>query len=276
MYDEKTLADNIGKVTETYLGKIEAAVKEVNKDLEAYYSLYESIADKKVKWTVAKSKQADYQKEYDENYPDGEKNFVEKKLNDINELLQAFYGKLEYNALSAKELVGDKEGQSEYVFAIFDKGFFEATNIKAYVANENAKANADAKVAEVKAEIENAKGEIAGYSEEIQAEAMAAFAEAETIVSAQESSAKTDYEAGNLGDTYAATIEAALNQASDMVKKALEEAKSANEAGSIDYNHDGKVDGSDFSVAVDNFMDSHDTAKFANFIDAYMKYKKNH
>ena len=276
MYDEKTLADNLRQVSDDYVKKIKGAVEDVNEDLNAYYELYQSIAEKKVDWTVAKSQQQKYQDEYNEYYPDGKKNFVEEKLNDINALLQNFYGKLEENALSANELKGDKEGQSEDVFAKFDKGFFEATNIKGYVANENAKANADAKVAEVMAEIENAKGEIAGYSEEIQTEAMAAFTEAETIVSAQKSSAKTDYEAGKLGDTYAATIEAALNQASDMVKKALEEAKRANEAGSIDYNHDGKVDGSDFSVAVDNYMDSHDAAGFANFIDAYMKYKKNH
>lgn len=265
-----TLADNIGSISTDYLAKIETAVKAVNVQLEAYTALYQKVATKKVAWTVAKSKEADYQKEYKQVVPDGKDDFVKTKLQEINDALKAFSKKLEDNALTASSL----NDEADAVLASFDAGYFQATNYKGYVANNEAKSKADALIAVVKAEITNAKAAIAGYREEVQADANVVIAAAETTVSAQESSVATDFADGKLGDTYA-SIEGALKTASANLKQALADAEKAEKGGNLDLDGDGEIGLGDIVKAGAN-VDAGvmDGTTFMNFIDAYLQYKK--
>ena len=263
-----TLADNIGSISTDYLAKIETAVKAVNVQLEAYTALYQKVATKKVAWTVAKSKEADYQKEYKQVVPDGKDDFVKTKLQEINDALKAFSKKLEDNALTASTL----NDEADAVLASFDAGYFQATNYKGYVANNEAKSKADALIAVVKAEITNAKAAIAGYREEVQADANVVIAAAETTVSAQESSVAKDFADGKLGDTYA-TIEGALNTVSANLKKALADAEKAEKGGNLDIDGDGQIGLSDIEKATDNTKGgAMDGTTFTNFIEAYLQY----
>ena len=263
-----TLADNIGSISTDYLAKIETAVKAVNVQLEAYTALYEKVATKKVAWTVAKSKEADYQKEYKQVVPDGKDDFVKTKLQEINDALKAFSKKLEDNALTASSL----NDEADAVLASFDDGYFQATNYKGYVANNEAKSKADALIAVVKAEITNAKAAIAGYREEVQADANVVISAAESTVSAQESSVATDFAAGKLGDTYA-SIEGALKTASANLKQALADAEKAEKGGNLDIDGDGQIGLSDIEKATDNTKGgAMDGTTFTNFIEAYLQY----
>lgn len=263
-----TLADNIGSISTDYLAKIETAVKAVNDQLEAYTALYQKVATKKVAWTVAKSKEADYQKEYKQVVPDGKDDFVKTKLQEINDALKAFSKKLEDNALTASSL----NDEADAVLASFDAGYFQATNYKGYVANNEAKSKADALIAVVKAEITNAKAAIAGYREEVQADANVVIAAAETTVSAQESSVAKDFAAGTLGDTYA-SIEGALKTASANLKQALADAEKAEKGGNLDIDGDGQIGLSDIEKATDNTEGgAMDGTTFTNFIEAYLQY----
>lgn len=265
-----TLADNIGSISTDYLAKIETAVQAVNVQLDAYTTLYQKVATKKVAWTVAKSKEADYQKEYKQVVPDGKDDFVKTKLQEINDALKAFSKKLEDNALTASSL----NDEADAVLASFDAGYFQATNYKGYVANNEAKSKADALIAVVKAEITNAKAAIAGYREEVQADANVVIAAAETTVSAQESSVAKDFADGKLGDTYA-SIEGALKTASANLKQALADAEKAEKGGNLDLDGDGEIGLGDIVKAGAN-VDAGvmDGTTFMNFIDAYLQYKK--
>lgn len=263
-----TLADNIGSISTDYLAKIETAVQAVNVQLDAYTTLYQKVATKKVAWTVAKSKEADYQKEYKQVVPDGKDDFVKTKLQEINDALKAFSKKLEDNALTASTL----NDEADAVLASFDAGYFQATNYKGYVANNEAKSKADALIAVVKAEITNAKAAIAGYREEVQAEANVVIAAAETTVSAQESSVAKDFADGKLGDTYA-SIEGALKTASANLKQALADAEKAEKGGNLDIDGDGQIGLSDIEKATDNTKGgAMDGTTFTNFIEAYLQY----
>ena len=265
-----TLADNIGSISTDYLAKIETAVKAVNVQLEAYTALYQKVATKKVAWTVAKSKEADYQKEYKQVVPDGKDDFVKTKLQEINDALKAFSKKLEDNALTASSL----NDEADAVLASFDAGYFQATNYKGYVANNEAKSKADALIAVVKAEITNAKAAIAGYREEVQADANVVIAAAETTVSAQEASVAKDFADGKLGDTYA-SIEGALKTASANLKQALADAEKAEKGGNLDLDGDGEIGLGDIEKAGAN-VDAGvmDGATYMNFINAYLQYMK--
>lgn len=263
-----TLADNIGSISTDYLAKIETAVKAVNDQLEAYKALYQKVATKKVAWTVAKSKEADYQKEYKQVVPDGKDDFVKTKLKEINDALKDFSKKLEDNALKALSL----NEEADTVLKFFDAGYFQATNFKGYKANEEAKSKAGALIDVVKAEITNAKAAIAGYREEVQAEANVVIAAAETTVSAQESSVAKDYADGKLGDTYA-SIEGALKTASANLKQALADAEKAEKGGNLDIDGDGQIGLSDIGKATDNTKGgAMDGTTFTNFIEAYLQY----
>lgn len=263
-----TLADSIGRISTDYLKKIEEAVIAVNDQVNAYTALYQKVATKKVAWTVAKSKEADYQKEYKQVVPDGKDDFVKTKLQEINDALKAFSKKLEVNALAASTL----NGEADAVLASFDAGYFQATNYKGYVANNEAKSKADALIAVVKAEITNAKAAIAGYREEVQADANVVIAAAESTVSAQESSVATDFAAGKLGDTYA-SIEGALKTASANLKQALADAEKAEKGGNLDLDGDGEIGLGDIEKAADNVKSgAMDGTTYADFIKAYLQY----
>lgn len=263
-----TLADNIGSISTDYLSKIEKAVDSVNVQYDAYTALYRKVATKKVAWTVAKSKEADYQKEYKQVVPDGKDDFVKTKLQEINDALKAFSQKLEVNALAASTL----KDEADAVLASFDAGYFQATNYKGYVANNEAKSKADALIAVVKAEITNAKAAIAGYREEVQADANVVIAAAESTVSAQESSVATDFAAGKLGDTYA-SIEGALKTASANLKQALADAEKAEKGGNLDLDGDGEIGLGDIEKAADNVKSgAMDGTTYADFIKAYLQY----
>lgn len=270
-YKAKTLADNLGKVSSDYLAKIEKAVKDVNKELDAYTKLYGDVCDKKVKWTVAKSKETTYQAEYILVEPNGSATFVKDQLEKINTILKDFSEKLEKNALTAHsdrtiKAVADK------AFEDFNDGYFKATDYKGYVANNDAKDKADAKIKTVKAEIVNAKAAIAGYREEVQADAMIVIGQAESTVAAQESSVATDFAAGKLGNTYA-SIEGALNSASASIKKALADAENAQKGGNLDLDGDGQVGLGDAKKGMENVKDgSMDGKTFMDFINAYLQY----
>lgn len=264
----KTLADNIGSISTDYLAKIETAVDSVNLQLDAYKALYQKVATKKVAWTVAKSKEADYQKEYKQVVPDGKDDFVKTKLQEINDALKAFSKKLEDNALAASTL----NDEADAVLASFDAGYFQATNYKGYVANNEAKSKADALIAVVKAEITNAKAAIAGYREEVQTDANVVISAAESTVSAQESSVATDFAAGKLGDTYA-SIEGALKTASANLKQALADAEKAEKGGNLDLDGDGEIGLGDIEMAADNVKSgAMDGTTYADFIKAYLQY----
>lgn len=263
-----TLADNIGSISTDYLAKIETAVKAINVQLEAYTELYKQVAEKKVAWTVAKSKETDYQKEYKQVVPDGKDDFVKDKLEDINTILKNFSKKLEDNALAASTLKGEAEAE----LAKFADGYFQATNYKGYVANNEAKAKAEALIAVVKAEITNAKAAIAGYREEVQADANVVINAAERTVSAQESSVAKDFADGKLGDTYA-SIEGALNTVSANLKKALADAEKAEKGGNLDLDGDGEIGLGDIEKAADNVKSgAMDGTTYTDFIKAYLQY----
>lgn len=267
-YKAKTLADNLGKVSSDYLAKIEKAVEDVNAELDAYTKLYGDVCDKKVKWTVAKSKETTYQAEYILVEPNGSATFVKDQLEQINVDLKKFYDKLEEKALSASTL--NDEATAE--FKKFEDVYFKATDYKGYVANNDAKAKADAKIKTVKAEIVNAKAAIAGYREEVQADAMIVIGQAESTVAAQESSVATDFAAGELGNTYA-SIEGALNSASASIKKALADAENAQKGGNLDLDGDGQVGLGDAKKGMENVKDgSMDGKTFMDFINAYLQY----
>lgn len=267
-YKANTLADNLGKVSSDYLAKIENAVKNVNAELDAYTKLYGDVCDKKVKWTVAKSKETTYQAEYILVEPNGSATFVKDQLEKINADLKKFSDKLEEKALSASTL--NAEATAE--FKKFEDGYFKATDYKGYVANNDAKAKADAKIKTVKAEIVNAKAAIAGYREEVQADAMIVIDQAEATVAAQESSVATDFAAGKLGNTYA-SIEGALNSASASIKKALADAENAQKGGNLDLDGDGQVGLGDAKKGMENVKDgSMDGKTFMDFINAYLQY----
>ena len=267
-YEAKTLADSLGKVSSDYLAKIKKAVEDVNAELDAYTKLYGDVCDKKVKWTVAKSKETTYQAEYILVEPNGSATFVKDQLEKINADLKKFSDKLEEKALSASTL--NAEATAE--FKKFEDGYFKATDYKGYVANNDAKAKADAKIKTVKAEIVNAKAAIAGYREEVQADAMIVIDQAEATVAAQESSVATDFAAGKLGNTYA-SIEGALNSASASIKKALADAENAQKGGNLDLDGDGQVGLGDAKKGMENVKDgSMDGKTFMDFINAYLQY----
>lgn len=266
--DALILADSIGRISTDYLSKIRKAVEAVNVQFDAYTALYQKVATKKVAWTVAKSKETDYQKEYKQVVPDGKDDFVKTKLQEINDALKAFSQKLEDNALAASTL----NDEANAVLASFDAGYFQATNYKGYVANNEAKSKADALIAVVKAEITNAKAAIAGYREEVQADANVVIAAAESTVSAQESSVATDFAAGKLGDTYA-SIEGALKTASANLKQALADAEKAEMGGNLDLDGDGEIGLGDIEKAADNVKSgAMDGTTYADFIKAYLQY----
>lgn len=269
---DKTMADNIGKLTTDYLSKIEGVVETINGQYEEYTKLYVAVRDKKVKYTEAKAKESDLVAKYKDAAGVDEataKKFINDKLNDINTVIAEFSEKLEEKALEASTLTTD----GETAFNAFDEGFIQVTDFAAYKSNKEANDEASKQITLIEAEITNLKTQIADYREDAKAVGETAIAKAETELEAQKTTIEKDFKDYKLGTTYPNSIKGVLDTILADLKAAAEEAKKVQEGGNLDYNGDGDVNIDDVKDAKADAQKTGDIKTFNDFLTKYLEFQ---
>lgn len=265
-----TLADDIENVIQKeYLNKVQAAVEEIQKELDSYKIQYATIGEMKVKWNFAKANEKQLQdaaKAVDETIAS---DFISKKIEAMNKSIDLASQELEKKALKATE----QKSATDAAEKQFNEDYKLVTEFKTVTVNNAAKKAADKKVEEIKNSIKAAQTTLNGYRDEVKAEYTAKLSDIEGRLTAQESNITSSFEAYTLGNNYEANIKGALENIEADIKQLLADAKNEQEGGNLDENGDGVVDIKDVNVVADKAAEGTvDTDTYYNFIDAYLKY----
>lgn len=268
--NKHTLADDIENVIQNeYLNKVQAAVEEIQIELDSYKIQYATIGEMKVKWNFAKANEKQLQdaaKAVDETIAS---DFISKKIEAMNKSIDLASQELEKKALKATE----QKSATDAAEKQFNEDYKLVTEFKTVTENNAAKKAADKKVEEIKNSIKAAQTTLNGYRDEVKAEYTAKLSDIEGRLTAQESNITSSFEAYTLGNDYKANIKGALENIEADIKQLLADAKNEQEGGNLDENGDGVVDIKDVNVVADKAAEGTvDTDTYYNFIDAYLKY----
>lgn len=268
--DKHTLADDIEDVIQKeYLNKVQAAVEEIQRELDSYKIQYATIGEMKVKWNFAKANEKQLQKDAEAVDNTIASDFITKKIEAMNESIALVSKDLEDKALKATE----QKSATDAAEKQFNEDYKLVTEFKTVTENNTAKKAADKKVEEIKNSIKAAQTTLNGYRDEVKTEYTAKLSDIEGRLTAQESNITSSFEAYTLGNDYEANIKGALENIEADIKQLLADAKNEQEGGNLDENGDGVVDIKDVNVVADKAAEGTvDTDTYYNFIDAYLKY----
>lgn len=265
-----TLADDIEDVIQKeYLNKVQAAVEEIQIELDSYKVQYATIGEMKVKWNFAKANEKQLQDAAEAVDKTIASDFITKKIEAMNESIALVSKDLEDKALKATE----QKNATDAAEKQFNEDYKLVTEFETVTKNNTAKKAADKKVEEIKNSIKAAQTTLNGYRDEVKAEYTAKLSDIEGRLTAQESNITSSFEAYTLGNDYEANIKGALENIEADIKQLLADAKNEQEGGNLDENGDGVVDIKDVNVVADKAAEGTvDTDTYYNFIDAYLKY----
>lgn len=268
--DKHTLADDIEDVIQKeYLNKVQAAVEEIQRELDSYKIQYATIGEMKVKWNFAKANEKQLQQDAEAVDNTIASDFITKKIEAMNKSIDLASQELEKKALKATE----QKSATDEAEKQFNEDYKLVTEFKTVTENNTAKKAADKKVEEIKNSIKAAQTTLNGYRDEVKAEYTAKLSDIEGRLTAQESNITSSFEAYTLGKDYEANIKGALENIEADIKQLLADAKNEQEGGNLDENGDGVVDIKDVNVVADKAAEGTvDTDTYYNFIDAYLKY----
>lgn len=265
-----TLADDIEDVIQKeYLNKVQAAVEEIQIELDSYKVQYATIGEMKVKWNFAKANEKKLQEDAEAVDKTIASDFISNKIEAMNKSIDTASQELEKKALNATE----QKSATDATEKQFNEDYKLVTEFKTVTENNAAKKAADKKVEEIKNSIKAAQTTLNGYRDEVKAEYTAKLSDIEGRLTAQESNITSSFEAYTLGKDYKANIKGALENIEADIKQLLADAKNEQEGGNLDENGDGVVDIKDVNVVADKAAEGTiDTDTYYNFIDAYLKY----
>lgn len=265
-----TLADDIEDVIQKeYLNKVQAAVEEIQIELDSYKVQYATIGEMKVKWNFAKANEKKLQGDAEAVDKTIASDFISNKIEAMNKSIDTASQELEKKALNATE----QKSATDATEKQFNEDYKLVTEFKTVTENNAAKKAADKKVEEIKNSIKAAQTTLNGYRDEVKAEYTAKLSDIEGRLTAQESNITSSFEAYTLGTDYEANIKGALENIDADIKQLLADAKNEQEGGNLDENGDGVVDIKDVNVVADKAAEGTvDTDTYYNFIDAYLKY----
>lgn len=265
-----TLADDIEDVIQKeYLNKVQAAVEEIQIELDSYKVQYATIGEMKVKWNFAKANEKKLQEDAVAVDKTIASDFISNKIEAMNKSIDTASQELEKKALNATE----QKSATDATEKQFNEDYKLVTEFKTVTENNAAKKAADKKVEEIKNSIKAAQTTLNGYRDEVKAEYTAKLSDIEGRLTAQESNITSSFEAYTLGKDYKANIKGALENIEADIKQLLADAKNEQEGGNLDENGDGVVDIKDVNVVADKAAEGTvDTDTYYNFIDAYLKY----
>ena len=265
-----TLADDIEDVIQKeYLNKVQAAVEEIQIELDSYKVQYATIGEMKVRWNFAKANEKKLQEDAEAVDKTIASDFISNKIEAMNKSIDTASQELEKKALNATE----QKSATDATEKQFNEDYKLVTEFKTVTENNAAKKAADKKVEEIKNSIKAAQTTLNGYRDEVKAEYTAKLSDIEGRLTAQESNITSSFEAYTLGNDYKANIKGALENIEADIKQLLADAKNEQEGGNLDENGDGVVDIKDVNVVADKAAEGTiDTDTYYNFIDAYLKY----
>ena len=244
----KNLADLVETIKEETLDKVPDDIKDVDAKLESYKTLYATIGELKVRWSVDKAKENALQEAAEAADAGVAGDYAHSTLETVNRDVKIIFNLLEKTPLDAETLAKNKET----ILADRNADLDRLENYAQYHANDLALRELTKKYNDLVAKLAAASKEIGTYKDTVKDEFLPLLDTPKTSLDAEKTQIDTYNKKHELGDQKV-NISNNLTKIEEAIQKIQDDAKKANTVDeTLDYNKDGAVNLKDQKAAMDD------------------------
>lgn len=268
----KNLADLVETIKKETLDKVPDDIKDVDAKLASYKTLYKTIGELKVRWSVDKAKENALQEAAKAADAGVDSNYAHSTLDKVNTDVKAIFEALEKTPLDAETLAKD----NNVTLAARDADLDRLENYAQYHANDLALTELTKKYNDLVAKLDAATKEIGTYKDTVKDEFLPLLDTPKTSLGAEKAQIDLYNEKHELGEQKV-NISNNLTKIEEAIQKIQDDAKAANDVDkSLDYNKDSQIDLNDLRAAtqdLDNGIVNLNT--YFEWFNKFVEYQKN-
>lgn len=268
----KNLADLVETIKKETLDKVPGDTAVVNAKLESYKTLYDTIGELKVRWSVDKAKENALQDAAKAADAGVASDYAHSTLESVNKDVKIIFNALEKTPLDAESLDKKYKATLDEKNADLDR----LENYAQYHANDLALTELTKKYNDLVAKLAAATKEIGTYKDTVKDEFLPLLDTPKTSLDAEKTQIDTYNKKHELGEQKV-NISNNLTKIEEAIQKIQDDAKAANDVDkSLDYNKDGVVDLNDLRNATDD-LDTGvvNLTTYFDWFNKFVKYQKD-
>ena len=268
----KNLADLVETIKKETLDKVPGDIADVDAKLASYKTLYNTIGELKVRWSVDKAKENALQDAAKAADAGVAGDYAHSTLESVNKDVKIIFNALEKTPLDAESLDKKYKATLDEKNADLDR----LENYAQYHANDLALTELTKKYNDLVAKLAAASKEIGTYKDTVKDEFLPLLDTPKTSLDAEKTQIDTYNKKHELGEQKV-NISNNLTKIEEAIQKIQDDAKAANDVDkSLDYNKDGVVDLNDLRNATDD-LDTGvvNLTTYFDWFNKFVKYQKD-
>ena len=268
----KNLADLVETIKKETLDKVPGDIADVDAKLASYKTLYATIGELKVRWSVDKAKENALQDAAKAADAGVAGDYAYQTLENVNKEVKAIFNALEKTPLDAETLDKKYKATLDEKNADLDR----LENYAQYHANDLALTELTKKYNDLVAKLDAATKEIGTYKDTVKDEFLPLLDTPKTSLDAEKTQIDTYNKKHELGEQKV-NISNNLTKIEEAIQKIQDDAKAANDVDkSLDYNKDGQIDLNDLRAATQD-LDTGvvNLTTYFDWFNKFVKYQKN-
>ena len=268
----KNLADLVETIKKETLDKVPGDTAVVNAKLKSYKTLYATIGELKVRWSVDKAKENALQDAAKAADAGVASDYAHSTLESVNKDVKIIFNALEKTPLDAESLDKKYKATLDEKNADLDR----LENYAQYHANDLALTELTKKYNDLVAKLAAATKEIGTYKDTVKDEFLPLLDTPKTSLGAEKTQIDTYNKKHELGEQKV-NISNNLTKIEEAIQKIQDDAKAANDVDkSLDYNKDGQIDLNDLRAATQD-LDTGvvNLTTYFDWFNKFVKYQKN-
>lgn len=268
----KNLADLVETIKKETLDKVPGDIADVDAKLASYKTLYNTIGELKVRWSVDKAKENALQDAAKAADAGVAGDYAHSTLESVNKDVKIIFNALEKTPLDAESLDKKYKATLDEKNADLDR----LENYAQYHANDLALTELTKKYNDLVAKLAAATKEIGTYKDTVKDEFLPLLDTPKTSLDAEKTQIDTYNKKHELGEQKV-NISNNLTKIEEAIQKIQDDAKAANDVDkSLDYNKDGVVDLNDLRNATDD-LDTGvvNLTTYFDWFNKFVKYQKD-
>lgn len=268
----KNLADLVETIKKETLDKVPGDIADVDAKLASYKTLYATIGELKVRWSVDKAKENALQDAAKAADAGVAGDYAYQTLENVNKEVKAIFNALEKTPLDAETLDKKYKATLDEKNADLDR----LENYAQYHANDLALTELTKKYNDLVAKLDAATKEIGTYKDTVKDEFLPLLDTPKTSLDAEKSQIDTYNKKHELGEQKV-NISNNLTKIEEAIQKIQDDAKKANTVDeTLDYNKDGEINDKDHLAAQDDTTNGVITLDtYYDWVNKFVDYQKN-
>lgn len=268
----KNLADLVETIKKETLDKVPGDIADVDAKLASYKTLYNTIGELKVRWSVDKAKENALQEAAKAADAGVASDYAHSTLESVNKDVKIIFNALEKTPLDAESLDKKYKATLDEKDADLDR----LENYAQYHANDLALTELTKKYNDLVAKLAAATKEIGTYKDTVKDEFLPLLDTPKTSLDAEKTQIDTYNEKHELGEQKV-NISNNLTKIEEAIQKIQDDAKKANTVDeTLDYNKDGEINDKDHLAAQDDTTNGVITLDtYYDWVNKFVDYQKN-